>query len=326
MRVSFLGRVLVVAVLAGGCGSDSKDPGPPQLTSYLVVVPGEMDLDLLAPPDGGVTAISGVATFKLVFNQLLDGAKVETVTPGKPAAPRKDVASIVWMNAPMGAQTLMAATSYDPSGATGVNMPAPKLFITPDMGLPSGATLQVKLDRTKVTGKKGAAFVGADIQMVTTQPFGATASVVDGDVVGADLQLGVTFTNAPAESVKSGTGVTLAAGATPVMITVMGDPTDPRKINLAPKEGGWSVGQSYTLTIGADVADLFNIKLGQAVVVKFTIRDPNSEAGAPDSGGGATDGGMPLEGGAPPPPDAAADVAAAPMDAATTGDDSGGGG
>jgi hypothetical protein len=325
MRAPLLGRILILVALVGGCGSDTKDPGPPQLMKFLAVVPNEMDVDLLAPPDGGVPAISGIATFKLVFNQLLNGDKIETVTPGMPPVPNKDVASITWVNAPPGPNTLMAATSYDPSGATGVTMPAPKLLINPVLGLPSGAQLQVKLDRTKVTGKKGAPFVGADTQMVTTAPFAATASVVDGDVVGADLQLGVTFSNAPSGSVSAGAHVILTAGGTPVPATVMPDPADPRKITIAPMMGSWTIGQSYTLTVDAEAADLFNVKLGQAMVVKFSIRDPNAEAGpsAPDGGAIAPDGGVPgPDGGFLP--DAGVD-AAATVDAAG-GDGAGGGG
>jgi hypothetical protein len=320
MRASLSGSILLLVALAGGCGSDTKDPGPPQLTKFLVVVPNEMDVDLLAPPDGGVPSVSGAASFKVVFNQLLDGDKIETVAAGQ-VMPKTDVASIVWTNAPAGAPAIVASTSYDPSGAASVTVPAPKLLIAPSPGLPSGAILQVKLDRAKVTGKKGAAFVGADVQMVTTAPFAASASVVADDVVGADLQLGVTFSNVPAMTVSQ--QITLTSGGMPVTVTVTPDAADPRKVAVAPMSMTWVPGQSYTLTVAQDAADLFGVKLAAPLVVKFSIRDPNSEAGAPasDGGGPGPDGGALPDAGAP---DAAGDAAAPQVDAA--GDDAGGGG
>src|SRR5689334_21249321 len=137
MRAPFSGRVLFLFGLVVGCGSSAKDTGPPQLTKFLVQVPNEMDVDLLAPPDGGVPAVSGIAGFKVVFSQLLDGDRIETVS-GSMVTPKTDVASIVWVGAPAGAPAITAATSYDPSGAAGVNQPAPKILIAASPGLPSG--------------------------------------------------------------------------------------------------------------------------------------------------------------------------------------------
>jgi hypothetical protein len=274
----------IALALLAGCGSDASPP-PPQLVSFLVQVPGEADLDLLAPPDGGVPAVSGVASFRAVFSQLLDGDKIEDAS-GPTLQPRTDVASIVWSGAPAGAPAITAATTYDPSGAAGIDQPRPKIFITASPGLPSGAQLQVKLDRSKVVGKKGAPFVGPDTQMVATQPFSASASVMAGQVVAGDVQLQVTFSNVPA--MTAGQDIHLAAGGTPVATVVTPDPMDPRKLTVAPTT--WAPGASYTLTVDTDAADLFGVKLAEALSVTFSVRDPNAEAGAPD-GGAADDAG-----------------------------------
>jgi hypothetical protein len=276
MRAPFLAWISLV-VLAG-CGSEANPP-PPQLVSFLVQVPGEADLDLLAPPDGGVPAVSGVASFRAVFSQLLDGDKIEDAT-GPALKPGTDVASIVWTGAPAGAPAISAATTYDPSGAAGIDQPRPKVFITAAPGLPSGAQLQVKLDRSKVVGKKGAPFAGPDTQTVTTQPFSATANVMAGQVVPGDVQLQVTFSNAPSMTV--GADIHLAAAGAPVATLVTPDPMDPRKLAVAPMT--WTPGASYTLTVDKEAADLFGVKLADAFSVTFSIRDPNAEAGAPDGG------------------------------------------
>jgi antitoxin (DNA-binding transcriptional repressor) of toxin-antitoxin stability system len=302
MRAPFLGWIVPLVVLVG-CGSDANPP-PPQLVSFLVQVPGEPDVDLLAPADGGVPAVSGAASFKLVFNQLLDGDKIEDAT-GAMVTPKTDVGSIVWTGAPAGAPAITAATTYDPSGAAGINQPAPKVFITPSPGLPSGAQLQVKLDRSKVVGKKGAPFVGPDTQMVTTQPFSASASVMAGQVVPGDVQLQVTFTNVPA--MNAGEHIVLTSGGMPVMTLVTPDPADPRKLTVAPTT--WTTGASYTLTVDKDVADLFGVKAAEALSVSFSVRDPNAEAGASDGAAedaGSADAGIDASAGE----DAAADAGA----------------
>jgi hypothetical protein len=223
------------------------------------------------------------------------------------------------VGAPAGAQAITAATSYDPSGAASVTQPAPKIIITPSPGLPSGATLQVKLDRTKVTGKKGLQFTGSDTQMVTTLPFAASASLMAGDVITADVAVQVVFTNAPGMTVAD--HIQLTSGGMPVMIDVKPDASgDPRKVTVAPKTM-WLPGTTYTLSVDKDTADLFGVKVAEAVMVTFTIKDPNAEAGAPDAGAGDAGADTAVS------PDAGEDVAApadagadaAPADAADDG-------
>jgi hypothetical protein len=289
------------------CGSDAKDPGPPHLVKFQAQVPGELDVDLLAPPDGGVPAVPGVSTFRAVFDVLLDGDKIETVT-GNMVQPRTDVASITWVNAPAGAPAIVAQTTYDPSGASGITVPAPKVFITPSPGLPSGAQVQVKLDRTKITSKKGTPFVGSDTQLLTTAPFAVSANVMPDQVVPADTKLQLTFTNLPGNSL--GGHLHLTADGKPLMIEFTADPMDRRKLNIG---AGLSAGQSYTLTVDKEVGDLFGVTLAEPLVVNFTARDPNAEAGAPADAGGSTDGGAldaAAEAGAPA--DAAVDAGASP--------------
>src|SRR5687768_16739620 len=96
---SLLAAALAAPLAAAGCGDDGELSGPPQLVKFLVQVPTEMDQDLLMPPDGGMPPpISGAASFRLVFNRLLDGDKIETVTNGMPV-PKTDVVTVTWVNA-----------------------------------------------------------------------------------------------------------------------------------------------------------------------------------------------------------------------------------
>jgi hypothetical protein len=95
---------------------------------------------------------------------------------------------------------------------------------------------------------------------------------------------------------------------------VKADGMDPRKVTVTPMM--WTPGQSYTLTVDKDAADLFGVKVAAPVSVNFTIKDPNAEAGAP----------APADGGAAPDSGAAPDTAAADTASADAAEDAAGGG
>jgi hypothetical protein len=289
MRASFVGRLAVACALLAplGCGDDSKSSGPPQLVKFLLQVPGEMDQDLLAPPDGGVPAVSGAASFRLVFNALLDGDKIETVM-GNVHQGKTDVVTVTWASPPAGAPALVATSLYDPSGALAVNVPGPKILVSVSPGLPSGAQLQVKLDRTKITGKDGAPFTGPDSFNLSTIPFAAALNVMPDQAVAPMFMAQLTFTNIPAMAAAQQIQVT--SGGMPVMVEVTPDGMDPRKLSLTPM-GGWTVGRSYTVTVSKDAADRTGVKLGADLVTTFSVADPSVDAGSPPPDGGAGDGG-----------------------------------
>jgi hypothetical protein len=308
MRARFVGRISVL--LALGCGSSAKDTAAPQLVSFLAQTPGAPDLDLLAPPDGGALAVSGVAQFKLVFDKLLDGDKIETVGAG--VTPRTDVVTISWTNAPAGAPAITANTLYDPSGASSITTPAPKILLSPSPGLPSGAQLVLKLDRAKITSKGNTPFLGPDTLTVTTEPFAVSTDLTPDQPAAADLVVHLSFTNAPGPGVADHIKVT-AAGA-PVAIESMPDTMDSRNIVVSAK--AWPQGQELLLTVDKDAADLFGVKLGQDLSVKFSIATGDGGAGSPDAGisegGVGVDAAVVPDGGAAPDAgtDAADDAAA----------------
>jgi hypothetical protein len=293
MAAASVGRgVLLVLLVAGGCGNDANHSAP-HLTRWLAEVPGDMSAppDLLSPSAGGAPAVAGVVQFRLIFDQLLDGDKIETVdstgTHGK-----TDVATITWVGAPAGAPAIVATTTYDPSGASSVTTPAPKVFIAPSPGLPSGAQLAVKLDRSKITGKKGLPFEGPDSLMVATLPFEVSASVMAGAAVAPDAELDLLFTNAVAAS--AATHVKVLSGGQPVAAEVKPGP-DSRTLVVNPMPR--VPGQSVTVVVDKGAADLFGVTLAQDFTLTFSWQSATD--------GGAVDGGVTS--------DAAAD-ASAPVD------------
>jgi hypothetical protein len=312
--------MVVVALAVGGpsCGSDEGGTAAPELRQVLIQVPNATDVDLLAPPDGGVGAVSPVAQIKLVFSQLLDGDKIEDVLDGGGFRGKTDVATLTWMGAPAGAPAITAVTTYNPAGAMGVSTPAPSVLVQPGPGLPSGAMVVLKLARDKLTSKKGTPFTGSDTHMIETEPFAATASFMAGDTLKPMSQINVSFTNVPADGAAA--AITVTAGGTAIPLEVNADEMDHRVLVVRPKDGtGWKVGTGYTLAVAATTADLFGVKLPAALSVGFSV----AEAGAAD-GGSSPDGGAP-DGGVDAPVDAASDGAAidagadAAADSATSG-------
>jgi hypothetical protein len=248
-----------------------------------------MDLDLLAPPDGGVGAVLPTQPIKLVFNQLLDGDKIETVLDGGGVLGKTDVASLTWTGAPAGAPVIKAVTTYNPAGAVGVTIPAPSVLISPDPGLPSGAMLSLALVREKITSKKGTPLVGATAYTLQTAPFSVEANLTDGETVAPEFTISLTFSNVPAEAI--GGAVTVTAGGAPVAIDVKPDDMNPLVKAVTPQGGAWPVGPVYVLTVGAAGADLFGVKLAAPVTLGFAVARASGDGGAAIPDGGA-DGGI----------------------------------
>jgi hypothetical protein len=301
----------LTALLAGVCcSSDNGGTTAPTLLNAFVAADG-METDLLAAPDGGTGAFSPRAQLRLVFDQLLDGDKIETVLDGGGVEGMSDVASLTWMGAPAGAPAIAAITMYDPSGGVIENMvskPRPSITIQPTPGLPSGATLTLKLDSTKVTSKKGTPLVDPGSQTFETVPFTVEAGFMDGDPLTEDAALKLTFTNVPADDIAHSLGVTMAGA--PVEFETRKDDMDVRAVVLVPKRGLWALGGGYALTVSAEAADLFGVKVSQPLSAGFSVvRAGVDGGGIPEGGasgdGGGTDGGAPSDG----PVDAATDSA-----------------
>jgi hypothetical protein len=303
---------IVLATLLGGvgCSSDSAGTAAPELVNVLVQVAGGTDVDLLAPPDGGVGAVSPTAQVKLVFNQLLDGDKIETILDGGGFMGMTGVASLTWTGAPAGAPAITAVTTYNPAGALSVTIPGPSVLVSPDPGLPSGAQISLALVREKITSKKGTPFVGEAAYMLETAPFSVGANLMDGETVAPDFTIVVTFSNVPAEAVIG--VITLAtAGGVPILIETKKDETNPLVRVLTPKDGTWPVGSGYVLTVGKDAADQFGVKLPAPFTLNFGVAVGGADGGvaAPDGG---VDGGAGVPDGASDGGDAAQDAPGAP--------------
>jgi len=278
-----VGSIVVLAILLGGagCSSDSGGTKAPELVQVLVKAAEGMDLDLLAPPDSGVGGVLPTTQFKLVFNQLLDGDKIETVLDGGGFMGLTDVASLTWTGAPAGATPITAVTSYDPTGALAVNVPGPSIVVHPDPGLPSGAMLSLALVRAKITSKKGTPFVGGTTFMLETAPFSVDANFKDGETIAPEFTVSITFSNVPADAIDGSVSVT--SGGVPVAVDLKKDDANPLVRAVTPKDGPWPLRTGYVLTVGAAAADLFGVKLAAPATFAFAVARL-TDGGAPDGG------------------------------------------
>jgi hypothetical protein len=296
MRVARAARsaFMVSAVaLALGCGDDDGEKaGAPQLQQALALANDEAT-DLLVPPDGGIPPLSPLLKLKLVFDKLLDGDKIEHVDDAGMPMALTDVATIAWADKLVGAPEIVAATTYSPNG-NAATKPAPSIWISASPGLPSGAKLMLRLDRSKITDRSGQAFAGADMVPFETEPFSAALNVDETMPVASDFKIEVTFSNLPGADADKQIQVT--AGGVAVAVTVSNDPTmNARLFTVAPATGGWVAGRSYTVTVGKQAKDLFGVALAETATATFSAGSGGADGGLQDSAAadGAPDGGQP---------------------------------
>jgi hypothetical protein len=274
---------LSVVAFGAGCrtGGDTCEDAPPRLLQWQAAT-GDTQVDLIAPPDGGVAALSPLAYFELDFAGLLDGAKIETVADK--VTPRTDVATITWKDAPAGAPPITAATSYNPGHPVGLQCGS-WVRITARPGLPSGAKLMVGVARDKITSKGGKAFQGMDSVTLETVPFAVAAKMPE-TPVSPDFTVRLQFTNVAGDLKDH---VHVIADGVPIAVEVMVDMMDPRAAVVAPAGGLWPPGH-YMMTVDAETADLFGVKLAAgASTIALDVVVPGSDGGTPRPDAGAAD-------------------------------------
>jgi hypothetical protein len=275
-----LATVFAASLAMLGCDDDVKH-GTPALKKLLVLPGGETVPDLLAPPDGGVGAVSPMSQFQAVFNDLLDGSKIEPLVDGGREC-RPDIATITWLNATGGAPAIGTLTCYNPAGSLGVNVPGPSILVQPQPGLPSGAMLRLTLARDKIVGKNGKPYTGEEMFTVQTEPFSASANIPMGGFVAPAFELQVIFNNVPAATAKNAITMTQGNGMRMVALVVTEDSMNPLALNVKPMGAtSWTMGETYELMVGAAASDQFNVKLPAATMFSFTVGMAPADGGAP---------------------------------------------
>lgn len=280
-------------------------------------------IDTLAPDAGAVSVQTNIVV-SAVFDRILDGSKIETAMEPKPLMPMEATPIKGAVTASSTGMPAVAAIElnhrYMPGGINRADpgiRPGPSVDAWPEkmatwpvldmMGMPkptpivanvfpSGSTVSFTLSRTAITAKAGEPFTGKDVHTFATDPLAFLGDNIMTDkmtmkplpVDGATFVLKLSFSSVldPA----SASGITIIDGggmAVPARVTL--DATDPtyQTVVVQPDNASkkWAAGADYTVTVGADVADVYGVKLGAAEMSKLTTKAA-ADAGAGDGGAG----------------------------------------
>ena len=270
-----------VALTATSCIEAERDEGTPQLVAFEILQRdwSPVTVDSAVP----VPTVSPMVSFNARFDHLLDfnllvnvdaGTAIEglaamTVTPSPVPPP-----SLSTVYSPNGHHKFALAARRGPD--PGFEIRGPSLAVQPS-GLPSGATVTVALDTSKLRGKKGQPVVlpaGVPTSWtVVTAPFSVTGETsmkpfaVDHDFMISASN--VADANFASKVTVSGSVDMVPVADLQVQVTAAKDSdTD---FVVSPVGGAWPAGSVITVTVAADAADQFGIQLGTPAVVTFPV-------------------------------------------------------
>jgi len=263
--------LLGLMLVAGACEPDNAvKPGAPQLVSLAVYdnTDGASTTALELTSEAGAAAVSGYAHVTALFDRLLDPSGLIVFADGGPDV-GADLATVTATPGPTPPWTSIYSAN---GGDVGLYFPrGPSLVVTPSPTFPSGATIVVTLDKSKLHSRKGEMVTGAgDLAAATltfrTLPFdAAVASPAD-----AMSPVLVTFSNVPADTASASITM-LSNGAAFTDFDIGPDPSkDPRMLDLTPKTA-WPAGAAMQVDIAATAADALGAHLAGAVTFPFQI-------------------------------------------------------
>jgi hypothetical protein len=270
---ALLGIFLVGAV---GCEPNNGVPaGPPVLKSFSVIDPMNGAVELTV--DGAAVTVSPQVHLVALFDRLLDGAAVTDIDPdGGADLGRTDLATIV--ATPGGSPT--SQSIYTPNGGpVGLFFAqGPSITVNAVPTFPAGSTVTVTLDKTRIHSKAGQPFTGegdlADGKLVfTTDDLSATITPPNFDPDGGTSNATIAFNNLVDPTTLDQITMTVDTGIGPTAFTAFTatvDPSDPTVVIVAPT-AGWPAASTFTINVGANVADVMGVKLGTAGATSATF-------------------------------------------------------
>jgi hypothetical protein len=281
----------LLGVSAGGCEpKNDVQAGPPELLSFSVIDNASgQPLELTS--DAGAITVPGFVHLSALFDRLLDPVPLANFDGG--ADQGSNVTMVTVAPALPGGLTVSYISSYTPNGGPveikpgsmvpgGLFFgPGPTLDTRPDPTFPSGSTITVTLDGTKVRSKKGEAFTGAGQLMFLTQPFAASFAVPMADPdpdAGADAgpptvmpmmqPVTITFNNVVGSTIASHVHVT-AGGAPFAAVSVDPSMDNPTVVTVTPT-GSWPANSTIVVTVDATAADALGGATGAPASESFT--------------------------------------------------------
>lgn len=287
-------RLLWVAVLAAaacefGVSKDERPRGPPVMLSFEVVDQTGAPVATMGAQPGVHTPVSPRVSLVARFDRLLDGAAIEDTSGMTPVG--RDVATVTWTGGRPPAGSIATQVTYVPNGDAKFHLiypPGPQLLISAAPTLPSGAQIDVILDRARLRSKDGegplrSAEGVADHLTFLTLPFSASVTPAPGEMagmpapsamLGATEPITVRFSNLPAAEAPRWFTVTLTdpgGGPTPAALAVTPDPADPMTFALSSPAGAWPAGATVELSIDPTTSDLFGAPITGATTARFVV-------------------------------------------------------
>ncbi len=318
-----------------GCGGNSAPHGPPVLLGVFWEVNGD-ECPVWSPGDDGgmFGAVPPSPTqFNLVFDRVIDGSKIEDTVTINGVSRQQPKAmppvSVSWpspaMNPPSG-PAFNLAVWYNSIHLATADVNTSYVYGRATPSYPSDASISITIDAMGITSEYNEPMVMLAPIVVQTQPFSVTLSPAPPDpanphpscklatdtagpgMVGTNYRLPLKFNNVPGGAVTDlAQHLDVRQGGRPLSLgeyQLSADPLDATRIFLQPGTIRiWDSGSDVTVTVAADVVDVYGSALGTAKMVTFTACEPvASDGGATMCGppmGGAADGGA-IDAGAGP--------------------------
>lgn len=269
--------LLAAALAVAACSGSSGPATPPALVNVFWIAGGQRTaVWASSQPDGGLGVIAppAVQQVDFVFDQRLDGTKVEN------GAELPIVVS--WVDASGEPTVLDAQVLYNSLPFYGGT--SSYAFVRPAVpGVPSSQTVTFALERAVLTGTSGLPYVGPHLVSITTGPLTATVQLPSnadaGGSVPASFMVPIGFSNrVSADGVAPFVHASTATGAIP--ISVAANASDPTLIYVtAACAGGWPTAAPVTVTIDGGAPDAFGGLLATPASGTFTAVGAAADGG-----------------------------------------------
>jgi hypothetical protein len=270
----------------GGCDvNNGVKPGPPVLKSLSVVdnlTGGSLDVTA----DGAALSITGFVHLSALFDRLLDPTSI-TSLDGATDFGATDLVSISVTPGPT-PPALTLTSIYTPNGGEiGLIFPlGPSIATTASPTFPSGSTITVMLNKSKIRSKAGQPFTGegalADGQLTfQTALFAASIDVPVGDASdGGGVDGGpppaapgmepitITFNNLPGAAINDHVRVSVLN--VPQAITIGPDANGTPTVLVVTPQTNWPPNATIDVTVDATAADALGGTTGVATTTSFT--------------------------------------------------------
>jgi hypothetical protein len=223
------------------------------------------DADAAVPPQ--VSAACSEIDF--VFDRRLDGTQIEDIVNGMTVPKADPPITVSWpgeddATAPVMSDPPFSYNVYYNSTAVFGGQTAFAFLRPTAVGFPSGTSVQLTLDKSRLTSAYGEEMTGpgelsVPVDTMTVIPRSSSSDAVE--TFGPTFRFPVRFSNRPANIDKLTPFARARAGGADLAVSLFADATDPMVVYVAPAAclGGWPMGAVIDLSFIAGTPDAFGV-------------------------------------------------------------------